>query len=260
MAIAYKGGNRITGLSTDTRPDVINLVDGTIFTETNTGKEYIKYYGDWTERNQPNNSAGLSLNYADETNQHFWDFFSGKQLSSRWNTDVTGSGTATMSDSINGGLLLQTSNGTNHATEINFDGERQYTPQASVFICVFKPDVNYANTNHFSDVGLIAGTSFYAGGQMLMCEAHSGQTYIRFRYASETWADTSVAFHQNRTVTRIESTSSNSTISLDGVLQSSTTQTGSLPTNNLQPCASEWHGTGTPTAQLHVNYMEAYNT
>jgi len=46
MAIAYKGGNRITGLSTDTRPDVINLVDGTIFTETDTGKEYIKYYGD----------------------------------------------------------------------------------------------------------------------------------------------------------------------------------------------------------------------
>jgi len=141
--------------------------------------------------------------------QHVVSWFTGDENNTdRWNTDVTGSGTATMSDSENGGLVLETSNGTNHATEINFDGIRQYAPQASVFICVFKPDVNYSNTNHFSDVGLIAGTSFYAGGQMLMCEAHSGQTYIRFRYASETWADTSVAFNENRMVTKIESTDS----------------------------------------------------
>ena len=171
MAIAYKGGNRITGLSTDTRPDVIKLVDGTIFTETDTGKEYIKYYGDWTERNQPNDSVGLALNYADEANQHFWDFFSGKQLSSRWTTTVSGSGTATVSDSINGGVVLEGSSGTNHNTRIDFNGKRQYTPQGCVVIAVFQTNLDASTSNHFVDVGLTSGTSYY--GDWLICNVHT---------------------------------------------------------------------------------------
>jgi hypothetical protein len=40
-------GDKFTGLSTDTKP--LNVVDGAIFYETNTFKEYIKVDGSWAE-------------------------------------------------------------------------------------------------------------------------------------------------------------------------------------------------------------------
>ena len=133
MAITYKAGNRILGLSTDfvavannDDTSTVTNADGTIFTETDTGKEYIKYYGEWSERNQPNDSVGLTLNYANETNQHMVEWFSGKQLFSRWGitnfNSVTGA--TAMDDNIDGGLILSTSG--NRST-LQFNNILQYS-------------------------------------------------------------------------------------------------------------------------------------
>ena len=54
MTIVYKAGQQITGLSTDTKPS--NQVEGTEFTETNTGKIFVFSSGSWTER-----TSGLSV-------------------------------------------------------------------------------------------------------------------------------------------------------------------------------------------------------
>ena len=48
MAITYKGGNRLIGLSSDVKP--VDLDSGSTFIETDTGKERILNYGVWTER------------------------------------------------------------------------------------------------------------------------------------------------------------------------------------------------------------------
>lgn len=47
MAIQKYAGDRITGLSTDTKPT--NVMDGALFTETDTQKMYILVSGTWTE-------------------------------------------------------------------------------------------------------------------------------------------------------------------------------------------------------------------
>ena len=254
----------------DETTTLTNVPSGTRLEETSARK---LYYGDgaghFTERGTVAsgfaypafNSVYESLNpLTTVAKQRFVDWFSGSLDIKRWGTTVSGSGTVTIDDSINGGLVIEASSGTNNNTEINFNGIRQFAPQGSVFICVFNTNLDASTTNHFTNVGLAAGTTFAAGGQILTCNVHTNETYIRFQYGTGSYADTSVAFHQNRTVVKIESTTSNSTISLDGVLQSGATQTGSLPTNKFQPIASSWHGTGGNNPKLNVLYMEAYNT
>ena len=76
MAITYKGGNRLLGLSSDVKP--VDLDSGSTFIETDTGKEHTLQYGSWIETNKPSGSIAELLNdYSSVRKQHLWSFFSG---------------------------------------------------------------------------------------------------------------------------------------------------------------------------------------
>ena len=257
MAIAYKGGNKITGLSTDTRPDVINLVDGTIFTETNTGKEYIKYYGDWTERNQPNDSVGLTLNYANETNQHMVEWFSGKQLFSRWGitnfNSVTGA--TVMSDEIDGGLAFTTS-GNRSALQWNDIRPFTHSGNGSEVIWVTKQLGGIGGTANGA-VGMAKNSNgFFNGGVHVDFPTSGNITFYTLNDAGSGGnASTGVAISEsyNSHVYKMTCATSSQTCSIDGVLKVSRTATMD---SAMQPVATNFNANGT----LHLIYCEAYNS
>jgi hypothetical protein len=252
MAISYKGGNRITGLSTDTRPDVINLVDGTIFTETDTGKEYIKYYGQWSERNQPTDSIGLALNYADETNQHFWDFFSGKQIDSRWTitnfNSVTGA--IAMDNNIDGGAKLTTSG---NRSALQFNNIRQYDHAGSEVIWVTKQVGSGAN----GALGMAKNSNgFFNGGVHVDFPTSGNITFYTLNDAGSGGSgSTGVAVSEsfNWHVYKMTCATSSQTCSIDGVLK--LTRTATMD-SAMQPVATAYNSSTT----LHLRYCEAYNT
>jgi hypothetical protein len=254
MAISYKGGNRITGLSTDTRPDAVTSVDGSTFTETDTGKEYIKHYGDWSERNQVTDSVGLALNYANETNQHFWEWFTGKQIDSRWTitnwNSVTGA--IAMDDNIDGGAKLTTSG--NRST-LQFNNIRPYDYAGSEVIWVARKEISGEDLA----VGLAKNSDgFMNGGVHFNAPTTSGgnsKFYALNNAGSGGNTDTGVAQTDaiNWRVYKMTCATSSQSCSIDGVLRGSKTTTMD---SAMQPASTAYSS----STNTHLRYCEAYNT
>ena len=257
MAITYKGGNRITGLSTDARPDVINLVDGTIFTETNTGKEYIKYYGDWSERNQPNDSVGLALNYADETNQHFWDFFSGKQLDSRWTLqNNTALPTVAMQDSVNGGLFM-TNTGAGSGGSLVFNGIKQYGKPCSCIMVIKNTTTNGYTYAGFDRTGIPSTGTNNSTAVIEM----GASTYMNLVVTDNGsgWDRTASSIATANTdwwCVKIDVKASSVDLTMNGTLEA--TRASVSPSTSMQPCIMGRNAGANATT--YIRYMEAYNT
>ncbi len=260
MAITYKAGNRILGLSTDfvavannDDTSTVTNADGTIFTETDTGKEYIKYYGEWSERNQPNDSVGLTLNYANETNQHMVEWFSGKQLFSRWGitnfNSVTGA--TAMDDNIDGGLILSTSG--NRST-LQFNNILQYDHAGSEIIWVARKEISGEDLA----VGLAKNSDgFMNGGVHFNAPTTSGgnsKFYALNNAGGGGNADTGVAQTDaiNWRVYKMTCTTSSQSCSIDGVLVANKDTTMD---SAMQPASTAYSS----STKTHLRYCEAYN-
>ena len=70
--------------------------------------------------------------------QHFWDYFSGATLNSRWTerNGLSGDGTvstsyAVMADEVNGGVKISSNTGTWGKTALSFNGKRPFDATAS---------------------------------------------------------------------------------------------------------------------------------
>jgi hypothetical protein len=71
--------------------------------------------------------------------QHFWDYFSGSTLNSRWTTsNIVGTGTFGMADEVDGGFSIKAGATTGNASGIEFNDIRQYAHDGSVNIAVWK--------------------------------------------------------------------------------------------------------------------------
>ena len=191
--------------------------------------------------------------------QHFVEWFSGSALDSIWTSNVSGTGTNTMYDSVDGGFRLLFSTGTNNSNDIDFGDKRQYEETGSVFIAVCATNLDYAQTNHFCDIGF-TGQTFRDSVDLACANYHTGQTYIRLltRRSSDTFADSTVTGDNTRRSIKLFLDTSDVELFIDGVTQATNTTT--LPNVKLQPFAQAWHGTGGVASGIDVNYMECYNT
>ena len=71
--------------------------------------------------------------------QHFWDYFSGATLNSRWTfTNHLGAGSGAMSDSVDGGYIVTTASATNNRSGISFNDIRPFAHDGSVMIASVK--------------------------------------------------------------------------------------------------------------------------
>ena len=191
--------------------------------------------------------------------QHFWEYFSGATLNSRWTfADYSSTGSGAMSDSVNGGYIVTTGSATNARSGISFNNIRPFSPTDSVIIGTVKRNT----ANSFIQYGLgeakdIAGTD----DNSVIYENDTSDTFIKFNTTDSVTAviTTDVPIHTNYTNVKIELSSSIATMSLDGVLKA--TSSGRVPaiSSLLQPNflvlrRSSGNATG------NITYCEAYNT
>ena len=159
MAITYKSGNRLVGLSTDEKPRT-KLVEGSTFEETDTGRRYFLRSSAWTERATADNLYEQMHDYSSPAKQHFFEFFWDIQnpygstgnaqsmpVHSRWkgnnlsgtNTFIFGGGNSDWSDhNEGGGLALVGAQANANQLNIGFNDIRPFDSKGSVYIGICK--------------------------------------------------------------------------------------------------------------------------
>ena len=190
--------------------------------------------------------------------QHFWEYFSGATLNSRWTThNITGTGTFEMADEADGGFKIITSTSSTAKNSINFNDIRQYSPTASEVIMVIKR-VTDSGINGNMLAGLSYGNNSYPFHSIVVTN-YKADTYYSLsstastgvsRSASTTPTDT--AWHTHKLING----SSDLKLNIDGVL--GVTRTAHRPIHNMQPIV--YTNSTSAASEMRIRYFEAYNT
>jgi len=242
------------------------LVNNSTFTETDTGKEYILNYGQWTEKNQPSQSSIVELlgDHSEPLNQRMVECFLLRYPP--YNTFVTvnvaGSGhTSVTQDAIDGGLRLTTSGSSGDRIALCI----QDTPHAwvntysSEFIWVVKTD-NHANS--FTDAGIsdTVNTSLSAGKSVYFrIQQANTNIYLSTNNGSvNTSTSTGVATDTNYHAYKGVCTSSAIDGFVDGIKR--VTQTSNRPNESAAAPNMMVAATGATAVWGETNYCEVYNT
>lgn len=190
--------------------------------------------------------------------QHFWDWFSGDSLNSRWSWKAGTGGVVSsqgMNDSVNGGYQLRMTNG--HIGTYDFNNKRQYSNTGAVNISVMQR--NHADGHAHSGFrgDNTVGTS-YLDREVAFIKIRKTTTTILGSTGNAS-ALTSVSLGTSDSdlhSVKTELKSSSCEFTFDGVLQG--TNTTNLPTAKMQPMwAAEAEGS---SQGINIVYYEAYNT
>lgn len=246
-------------------------------TQTKTGisgLRYLKFVNDSEQNGSSTASAELSgsikiyngesttSSYPKPRGQHFWEYFSGGSLNSRWSSH--GSGSA----SITGDGMLLTSP-TNGAQSIDLSPSdagkiRPFSPTGAVMIVTSKLiQAQYSNqsngfrTNYYTEAGkyvvmAIQGqTNGNSSDNKIQLKSNNPSTAVDTTLASS-------AIHDWHTY-KLELLTASSTLNVDGLLQ----VTGSCnPDIKCQPYLNTATAEGTISggAKANYRYCEVYNT
>ena len=196
--------------------------------------------------------------------QHFWEYFSGATLNSRWTAlTQTTSFTATMADEVDGGVLLTPNSGNNGGGTIAFADKRTFAHNGSVFICNAKRSsiTNFNNTpTGFSST--VRGDS--AGNHVAVWNMSTIGSRPNFflktcnNSGQEEETQSTVSMDTSFHKFRLECKSSSVDGSIDGLTD--ITCTSKLPTIAMQPICGLQNGSSGTAHTMNVNYVEAYNT
>lgn len=200
--------------------------------------------------------------------QSFWDYFSGATVQTPriWKTTLVGSATISIADEVNGGVKLSTTGASQKATmSTGGDGNpasRQFYYQNCTFIASFRFDATQASTIQAialsngtigspRDSGLnTAGISDSVNGGVIYVDHGDGSGAVVNTATTKT---TDTNFH---TVKISLNASSHITTTIDGDAIGSTI-TSDVPAHRMAP---NIHLDSGVTKNLHVNYLEVFNT
>jgi len=215
----------------------------------------------------------ITNNLSTVAGQHMIEYFSGNSLDSkRWGKILVGGGTAVMSDSVDGGLVITNPAASLNAICIAFNADasdnvspmavRQFSHLGSAFIVVEKFDTfsNYTSGDGTWS-GFAADANLSAGGaNTCMVGLDAGATDYRLqttngsgsqsRTASGLTADTNWHTH------KVEATGSSASLTTDGILLVTTTSTISEGQMGINISAV---GDSSNVAETYIRYFEAWN-
>lgn len=187
---------------------------------------------------------------------HFWEWFDGNGIdTTRWTqTDDQGSNTKQMSDGIDQGFEIVCGSNYNDRATIHFNNKRHYDPTASVYIAVQK----VSDTNMQLATGLSNDSNF--GGHYGILQGILGTTYytLSTNAASASSSNSTVAFDSNWHTHKLEFSSSDVKLYIDGVLE--VTKTTDRPTNKCQAMWRNGNRLAGAGRTGYTRYIEAYNT
>jgi len=188
--------------------------------------------------------------------QHFWEWFDGNALSNRWTlTNVSGGGTPVMADGIDEGFSLTAQIGPPNRSSINFDNKRPFDEIACVMISVARRVSTAAGE---ITIGLFNSNTSPSPDSAYLIEG-TVNTFKRlgtFGAASATLTDSTVAIDTAFHVHKIECGSADIKLTIDGVLEVTTTT--DRPTQRLQPLMFATSD-GSPGTEVRTRYIEAFN-
>ena len=204
--------------------------------------------------------------------QRFVETFSGDTLDTdRWKMLFsTGTSTATMSDSIDGGLIVSTTAGANHDVGVSFNTTttwdslniRNFAHNSSVYIDVFKQNgtssahkvIVHGMGERIRGDGAGNNASLWGSGVNMNTNYFMSRTCASNGSQSDTASD--VAYDQNWHNYKIENKSASVEYTLDGVLK--TTITTNLPASRMAPLnGAQANGS---VSSYSIRYVECYNT
>ena len=215
------------------------------------------------------NGVTSLLPYPKPRGQHFWEYFSGGSLNSRWTerNGLSGDGTvstsyAVMADEVNGGVKISSNTGTWGKTTLSFNSIRPFDATASVMIFNGRRtghSVGY-NITGLSDHVLIwdnapqeVGIKNYSEDSSYKVITSDGTNQSETDFNPTVAVDTS--FHQFKIV----NTSTSNSGYIDGVLGLS--KTTNRPTGKVQPQMLAMTKAAEQTSAINqINYIEVYNT
>ena len=205
--------------------------------------------------------------------QHFWEYFSGATLNSRWTTALSATGTATIKDEIDGGISLTSGTTAYNISRIDFGNAGNtgsptyqtthglFSPTGHEWVAVFKW---VSGATSLTTIGLTGGDGDfgnYQSGFSAILVDKSGNTIKQKRNTgtlSLTLGTVDTNWHSAK------NTLSGGTLatSIDGVLSGTgyVKETSGMPTVKSAPFFSVY-ATGTAGgAESRLKYFEAYNT
>ena len=193
--------------------------------------------------------------------QHFWEYFSGDSLNSRWTqSEVDAPASFAMVDGVDEGFKITADGGANNEGMINFNNKRQYEEQGSVSIGVVKA-TDITSINSYSGMsghitGVSSGNGYLVDSALLYI--NGGNTNFALSTGHATVANAtegSVALNTNWQSIKIENNTSNTILSINGVVDVTKDSTYK-PTIPMQPVTGVF-GNG---KNIQIKYCEAYNT
>ena len=252
MTIQYLDSRRLTGLSSDTKPTTLS--DNSIFIETDTGGRYI-FDGDRWKPTSKFDSLSDSFTF---NKQHFVEWFAGKELGHYWTlTQIVATCTATISNSVDGGMLFQTDSGSGSPSAcLTFNNKRQYNPVGFRFISICQKNDDLLGIKGGIGNDKVVNPSHYA----FMMEG-SFVSYKSLETKDGSTASliaSSIPLSQDAFVYDIEGTSSNVTLGINGSL--GVTKTTNRPTAACQPFLYIQSRTSAAVKDYNIRYVECYNT
>ena len=193
--------------------------------------------------------------------QHFVSNFSRHSLDSkRWVTGTSGSSVFAMSDSIDGGFSIKTGGTNGNKGWIDFGGNaiRPFAINGSVSISVAK----LVSTNYgYMETGL-NGNLMAEGKSIIKWYADSYNNNIKFKVDSHTAIDSglSAGEENNWHCYKIETKTSSSEGTIDGVLAATTSDIPDAVDTKLQPYFYVANSEGNGVIEGLIRYCEVFNT
>ena len=193
--------------------------------------------------------------------QHFWEYFSGATLNSRWTQrNVTLTGTFGISDSVDDGMFISTNSSVTSIQHLDFNEIRPFSNVGSVFIGVAKRVT--ATSESAVRIGLWDLITDGTGNKALSMN-RTDETNYKLETSnagtqSSSNTDTPIPIDTNWHVHKIETSTPNVKLTMDGILE--VTKTTDKPATNLMPVlqVAGWSGAGVRT--MNCRYVECYNT
>ena len=188
--------------------------------------------------------------------QHFWEWFSGDSLNSRWTNHGSSSPTYVMNDAVDGGLRL-TSSGVGNAI-LGFNNRTQFDVGQCTFIAIFRRN----SSNQYATAGIRNSPPSSGNAVYMLMDTGASNIQLLNNGGSPTTTVTTTPIHTNWTTVKIENDRANTTIklSLDGVLAGNGTSTTNISSSAGQPVIATLPSSGSATTTCDVRYIEAYNT
>ena len=188
--------------------------------------------------------------------QHFWEYFSGKEISTRrWReNNITGTGTFAMADSVGGGFALTAGSGGTDLSSIDFNDIRQFSPTASTCVVVAK-----STASKQSAWGMINTVSSGIHGIKTVINSVNTDPVRLYTSNSSESAQTATSFicstaQASFNTYKMWIASSNAYLSINGTLEA--TKSNNMPTLKMQPFAYS----RLSNSVTNIRYMECYNT